>query len=214
MKKRIKHLVWDWNGTLLEDVAASVAAINTILAEHCMPRVTEQSYRDNFGFPVQNYYIQLGFDFSKTDWHALAGRFHEIYDREAIACGLRPGIPEVLSDLRGRNLPMSVLSASKQSILERMINERSIVHFFRQLRGISNMLATSKLEAGRELAQSLGCEPDETLMVGDTSHDHEVASALGWNCVILAGGHQSPARFRQCACQVISHPSELLSLMP
>ena len=59
------HVIWDWNGTLLDDATACVAAINALLERRLLPQVTHQQYLDIFDFPVRNYYLQLGFDFSK-----------------------------------------------------------------------------------------------------------------------------------------------------
>ena len=55
-----KHIIWDWNGTLQNDVLAAVAGINFLLEQRGMPLVDIQKHRELFSFPARNYYIALG----------------------------------------------------------------------------------------------------------------------------------------------------------
>ena len=57
---RIEHVVWDWNGTLVDDAKLCVDIVNGILSEHMMPAVSLEFYRDHFSFPVSSYYEKIG----------------------------------------------------------------------------------------------------------------------------------------------------------
>ena len=59
----IKHIVWDWNGTLLDDLWLSIKAINIVLKRHNLPQVNDKKYLNLFIFPVIEYYKKLGFNF-------------------------------------------------------------------------------------------------------------------------------------------------------
>ena len=60
---KYKHILWDWNGTLLDDRWLCVESINKILKKRKMPPILEKTYRKTFCFPVMKYYESLGFDF-------------------------------------------------------------------------------------------------------------------------------------------------------
>jgi len=195
---RLRHILWDWNGTLLDDVAACVCAINRMLRRRGLPEIGEALYRERFGFPVRNYYAALGFNLAAEDWDALAREFHAHYAETARGAPLRAGAAEALAALSARGVPMSVLSACEQSILERMLAERGLDGHFERVRGLSDLYAGSKRELGRRLLRELALPPEAVVLVGDTIHDHEVARALGCACVLLAGGHQAEERLRRC----------------
>lgn len=206
----IRHIVWDWNGTLLDDTAACVGALNRVLSRRGVPPVTQEQYREIFGFPVQNYYRTIGLTFTPAEWDALTREFHDHYAVTSRDAPLRTGIRDTLEALRARGVPMSVLSASENGILDRMLRARGIREFFEHVCGLSDLNAHSKLEVGRGLMARLGLPPVEVLLVGDTTHDWEVSRALGCRCVLLAGGHQSEHRLRACGGEVIADAEEYL----
>ena len=213
MKNAFRHIIWDWNGTLLDDANACVAAINRMLEKRGLPTVDSDSYREVFGFPVRNYYLTLGFDLSREDWNATAREFHDIYAETSAGSGLRSGVRGILEALRRRGTPMSVLSASELSILEAMMRARGIRDFFGEVRGLDNLHATSKAGLGRDLMASLGRDGSQVLLVGDTIHDFEVAGEMGCACALVAGGHQAEHRLRRCGCPVLNGPGDIGLLM-
>jgi len=206
----ITHVVWDWNGTLLDDVSASVAAMNRMLARRNMAALQVDRYRDIFEFPVRRYYDALGFDFSREDWDALAREYHDEYEACAMASPLRAGTVDILHACRAAGLGMSVLSASELSILNRMMAERGVLELFQSVCGLSNLHAVSKLELGRKLLAETGVPAREVLFVGDTVHDYEVAQELHCPCLLLAGGHQSRRRLAACGAVVAENAAAVL----
>lgn len=68
---------------------------------------------------------------------------------------------------------------------------------FAHVFGIENKFAGSKLERGQELLRISGIDASETVIVGDTLHDLEVAKDLGVDAVLIAQGHQSAGRLRK-----------------
>jgi phosphoglycolate phosphatase len=198
-----RHIIWDWNGTLLDDADACVTAINVLLGRRRLPRVDRTRYVEVFAFPVKDYYHRLGFDFTREDWHALATEYHEVYDRVSADAPLRPGTRERLAALRQAGLDMSILSACEQARLEAMMAVRGVREFFGQVCGRSDVYAHSKLDLGRELLNGGRWAPRETLLVGDTTHDCEVARDLGVPCLLMTGGHQSEARLAACGCPLV-----------
>jgi phosphoglycolate phosphatase len=200
--KRYRQIVWDWNGTLLDDVQASVNAINRLLADRSLPPTHLERYRETFGFPVRNYYTAIGFRLECEDWDALARDYHALFLADP-SIRVRPEAVPVLQFCRNAGIGLSVLSASEQSILRRMLADGGLTRLFQQIQGVDNLHGRSKVETGRQLIARLRCPAGEILFVGDTLHDHEVATAMGCDCVLIAQGHQTRARLLSAGCPVI-----------
>jgi phosphoglycolate phosphatase len=201
--QQIRHIVWDWNGTLLDDSAACVAALNRMLEKRRLPPVDLRQYQEAFGFPVKSYYLTLGFDFTRDNWDDVAREYHDFYAITSASSPLRAGAVDLLHRLRDRGMPMSILSACEQAILEQMLAARGIRHLFEHIRGLSNLFATSKVDIGRALLADITLPPEQVLLIGDTLHDHEVARDLGCECLLVAGGHQAEHRLAGCSCDVV-----------
>lgn len=196
-------ILWDWNGTLLDDVDLCVDALNRLLARFGYPqRYGRAAYREIFGFPVQAYYARAGFDFGKDSFDELAVSFMEDYIPASAACPLLDGAAEALAAFEAMGARQVILSASPLPTLERQVEERGIRTRFDRLLGLGDIYAKSKVELGlRYLAES-GFDRDKAVMIGDSVHDFEVAQALGVRCVLQAAGHQPPAVLRATGAPV------------
>ena len=77
---RYKHIIWDWNGTLLDDRWLCIEAINKTLSKRNMNTVTDNEYVELFCFPVKDYYKKLGFDFIREPFSSLGTDFVDYYN--------------------------------------------------------------------------------------------------------------------------------------
>ena len=77
----IKHIVWDWNGTLLDDLWLSIKAINIVLKRHNLPQVNAKKYLNLFIFPVIEYYKKLGYDFKINSFEKVGTEFIDEYTK-------------------------------------------------------------------------------------------------------------------------------------
>ena len=166
---KYKHIVWDWNGTLLDDRWLCIEAINVVLGSRGMPLVSDKNYRDVFCFPVIEYYEKLGFDFTKE--HFPIPGFLEYYKSRFKDCKLHKDAEFVLKRINESGITQSILSAGKQSSLVRLVNHHNIDYLFNQLIGIKNEKADGKIEAGINWLKTSRLEPENILLVGDTIHD-------------------------------------------
>lgn len=208
---RYKNVVWDWNGTLLDDVKVGHGALRRMLEKRGVGTITLQEYKDGFGFPVREFYEGLGFDFSRYDWHEVSQDFVDTYDLLAGGVELNSGVRKVLTGLKQQGVKQYILSALVEDTLQKMVEEFGIVDCFERVYGAEDIYAGGKVPRGRRMLDDCGIIPGETLMVGDTLHDAEVAGALGFDCVLYAGGHNSEWRLQEKAA-VIRDMEELLSL--
>lgn len=203
MRGRWDNVIWDFNGTLVDDVDLALRAINTMLARRGLAAVPRAFYRSVFGFPLAEYYQKLGVDIASETMQGLADEFHAAYLPGLPACGVQEGVREVL-DLGARaGARQFVLSALEESELRPALRNLGIVDRFDAVCGLDHRLGDSKLERGRELFRDHGLRAERTLFVGDMDHDAEVARALGVEVVLVSRGHQSAERLRACGCRVV-----------
>ena len=81
---QIKHVIWDWNGTLINDAWLFVDVMNNILQKRNMHTITIKKYRDIFGFPIKNYYEKLGFNTKKESIEKLGLEFIKEYKKRQV----------------------------------------------------------------------------------------------------------------------------------
>ena len=204
----LQHIVWDWNGTLLDDTQAGVNAVNSMLQARDLPMLDVPAYRELFGFPVRDFYRTVGFRLETEDWDAMAREFHDRFLADT-TLRLHADTTRTLATLQAAGIGQSVLSASEQTILETMLTEYGVADFFAHICGVDNLYGHSKLELGKSLLARLGVPTDSVLFIGDSLHDHEVATALNTRCLLIAQGHQSHARLARSGAPVINSLAEL-----
>ena len=204
-----KHIIWDWNGTLLDDVDLSLEAINIVLARYNRPALQRKRYLKIFTFPVIEYYKTLGFDFNKTPFNMIGTEFIDEYTARMYQVDLQEGAEDFLKLVDDDSVTQSILSAAKQQMLETLIDHHGIKDYMIRVVGLDNHYAHSKLEAGQAWMAELPFQPSEVLYIGDTIHDVDVARELGVDIVLLALGHSDYGRLVESGQPVLSDFSEL-----
>jgi len=206
-----KHIIWDWNGTLLNDTALCVDVLNGLLAARGRKPIGIDDYRTNFGFPVVHFYDYLGFDTDRDSFASVSAEFIAAYEERWLAeCGLHPEALPVLTALGELGLSHSVLSAAKQEALEFGIRHFGLAEQFIKLVGTDNIYALGKVDRGRAWIGELEWSPDEVVLIGDTLHDLEVAEAIGTDCILVAHGHHTPERLERTGIPLVHSLGEIL----
>jgi phosphoglycolate phosphatase len=199
-----RHVIWDWNGTLIDDVELVVDIMGRILADHALGTLSRDAYRELFCFPVAEYYRKIGFDFEKVPFEVVSNRFIADYNREILSCRLRGGAPGLLRELRAAGVSQSILSAAHEGHLRELLAHHGILDCFDRVYGLADTHAAGKVERGRELIAASGFTIDQSILVGDTDHDLEVGRELGVDVLLLGDGHQSYERLRAIHDRVIA----------
>lgn len=201
--KAYTHIIWDFNGTILDDVQVSIESANRLLRSHGLPVIhTVEEYREKFGFPIIDYYRRMGFDFEVTPYDELAVEWVAYYLEEKKKASVFEDVPTVLQRLRKKGIAQIILSATETGMLEGQVRELGIRDYFDTLLGLSNIHAYSKEEIGRDW---IATHPEAVpLMIGDTDHDAKVADAMGIDCILLACGHQQRAHLETCKCLFVA----------
>lgn len=201
---RPELILWDWNGTLLDDVQLCVDALNRLLARYgYSQRYDHDQYRAIFGFPVEDYYVRAGFDFARHSFDELAQSFMADYIPASQACPLMEGARETLDAFSAAGLRQVVLSASPVTTLRQQAAARNVDRCFDRLLGLGDIYARSKVELGLQYLREGGFDPACTVMIGDSTHDYEVARAMGVRCLLQGSGHQPPEVLRRTGAPVV-----------
>ncbi len=193
---RWQSVIWDFNGTLVDDCALAVEVINVQLARRRLAPLSLDEYRRVFGFPLADYHRKLGFDLSVETMSGLADEFHEAYLLGLPSCRLHAGVRELLERLEAGGVRQFVLSAMEETTLRDALRRLGIAGRFEAIYGLDHRMADSKIVRGRDLLARFRLSASETLLIGDTDHDVDVARDLGTSAVLVARGHQSVERLR------------------
>ena len=204
-----KTILWDWNGTLLNDTHICIDAINILLRERTKEEIDEDIYRDIFTFPVRDYYVKAGFDFDQEPFEKPAIEFIEYYKELVKQAVLFDDARETLEKFRDKGYNQLILSAMQHDSLNKMVSDHAIDHFFSKISGIEDHYAAGKADNGRKLIAGLDGDAGEIIMLGDTIHDHEVGGELGIRVILVSRGHQSEARLKETGCIVVRNFEEL-----
>ncbi len=208
-----KAIIWDWNGTLLNDAHVCIDCMNVLLQERGLEALTESRYKEIFTFPVKEYYERAGFDFSNEDFDIPAHQFIDLYRVNLKTARLHKNVREILEHYRNEGIMQVILSAMEQDFLLESINNNGITGYFDHINGINNHLAHSKSEIATRLIKAMGVPAENIVLIGDTIHDHEVARHIHTDCILIAHGHQSVKRLQKTDCLVLHKISDLLKIV-
>ncbi|MCL2814582.1 MAG: HAD hydrolase-like protein [Oscillospiraceae bacterium] len=211
MSSKYTHVIWDWNGTLLDDADLCLTVVNTLLANRKLSPIKDiYAYRDIFGFPVINYYRRAGFDFDKEPFDIPANEFIQLYNSDDSRFRLFDGAAEVLAAFNKMGLKQIILSASELNNLRSQTGLFDIERYFDDILGISNIYAESKVNIGKSYIADNNICGAETVLIGDTVHDYEVAINLGVDCILISNGHQHKHTLLECGVSVLSDIREVI----
>lgn len=210
MAKKYNHIVWDWNGTLLDDVDFCREVTNSMLAERDLPLLKNTAdYHRVFCFPVIRYYRNLGYDFEKESFESLAEIYMSRYHSDRYDCKLFGAAEGVLKKVNASGIKQVVISASKQEHLDQQLKPFSIRPLLDGVYGIADHFAASKEQLVKNWVDENHIDTTSLLFVGDSAHDYEVTKAVGADCVLIPNGHQSRATLEATGAPVVDDISKI-----
>jgi phosphoglycolate phosphatase len=204
-----KHIIWDWNGTLWDDAVLCTEINNNMLRRRNLPLITVDDYRDKLVFPISDYYARIGFDCEAETYEALAREYIGEYEQMRFDCPLREGAVDLLNFLKEQQIPQAVLSAYEHNALVDALTYYGLMHYFTDVIGLDDIYAEGKVANGLKYIGKLAIDPEAVLFIGDTIHDFEVAQAMGVQCILVSGGHNSYSRLEICGVPVLNSLSEV-----
>lgn len=211
---KYKHIIWDWNGTLFDDIDTCIESINELLEKRKLDLITSKDYyREIFCFPVIGYYQKLGFDFNQEPFSKVADEYIASYHKKCKRSSLMPKAEEVIDLFNDLSIKQTVISASEQNSLFKQMEPFKIKDKFEDVIGISDIYARSKIDLAKHYFQTNHLNYEEVLFVGDTVHDFEVSKALECDCILIPNGHQSTRILKNNHVMIAEDFKELVQLI-
>ena len=210
---RYSHIIWDWNGTLLDDASHAMNVMNEMLQKRGMSVMNHMAdYHRAFVFPIIDYYKNVGFDFESESFEDLALEFITGYHANRTGNSpLHKNAECLLKTINEAGITQIILSASKHENLLLQVEEFPIKHYFDEILGLSDIYAKSKVEIGLDYMRNNTVE--KALLIGDSTHDYEVAKALGADCILMSIGHQSKEILETCGVPVVDNVLKIMDFI-
>ena len=184
------YIIWDFNGTILDDVKAGIDSVNKLLRDRKLKEISGvEEYRGVFRFPIKGYYERIGFDFKAEPYEVIAPLWVEEYLKNVKASPLFCDVLETLEYFKKKGVKQVILSATERKMLLGQLSELGISQYFEEIMGLDNIHAHSK--EGLARAWKEGHKGAKALLIGDTDHDACVATSIDADCALVCRGHQS-----------------------
>ena len=189
------HLVWDWNGTLLDDLSLVVSSTNEAFAAVGGRAVDADEHRQQFRRPVADFYAEiLQRAVDAEEFGRLDRIFHDAYRLGLTTTSLAA---DAMAALKSWDGTQSLLSMWFHEELVPAVETYGLAGVFARVDGLRTEVG-GDLKAGhlaRHL-EALGLTGDDAVLIGDSLDDGAAADAVGAGCVLYTGGFTHPARLR------------------
>jgi phosphoglycolate phosphatase len=205
----IKYVLWDFNGTLIDDVEAALKNINHLLVKYNKKPIDLETYRSVFTFPVIDYYKNVGLIKDEEEFEEIAHEWMNGYYAMEKDLTVFENTYENLDRVHALGLRQGVLSASSMAQLTRLLDQHDLTRYMDHILGLEDIYANGKVEIGMNFIKNHHLKPEEIVLIGDTFHDYEVASKMGIHCILNAGGHQSFEILSTTGCLVVRSIQEI-----
>lgn len=207
----VRHIIWDWNGTLFNDIDAVVDATNVIFAPYRLPALDADTFRAVYTRPIWVAYERL-LDRPLTDdeWHQLDDGFHEHYHELMLGCGLAADARDALDDWQHGGGTQSLLSMWMHERLVPTVHRFGIDTYFTRVDGLRGVGGGPKAEWMAAHIDSLSVQPGQVLVIGDSVDDIHAAQRLGARAVGFTGGVSTRAALEATGVPVVDTLREAL----
>ncbi|MBR4038970.1 MAG: HAD family hydrolase [Clostridia bacterium] len=209
----MKHIIWDFNGTMLCDAQLGVDCDNHVFDTLGLPRITLEDYRAHMTMPVRDFYTALGVDLNVYKYETISRIWLDMFNEHAVSVGLVPGTLEAVRRLKELGFTQSILSASYEKSLLEQCSALGLSPYMHVIGGLGDESAQKKTDIGRRQLEQLGLQGGDCVLVGDMVADSELADALGTHCVLVPWGHNSEERLRKTGRRVARSFEELEALL-
>ncbi len=206
----ITHIIWDYNGTVVNDVLASVEAVNFMLDNRGLSHTDINAYKNDIDMPILNYYKTVGIcdDVSK-----LSIEYREGLLNNSHLISIFEGVRDVIEAANKKGIKSILLSSLYHEYLIEEVTDYGIKDLFYIIQGMPDRYVGSKTANALEILKEEGVEPCNVLCVGDLKSDAELAKAIGANCVLVGCGHMSRQRLEKTGFDVVDGITDIVKYL-
>lgn len=209
---KYKYIVWDWNGTLLNDIGASLASVNDMLAQRGREPITIDYYKECIGVPIIRFYEKV-FDMEKEDYNTIIKQYNQGYLFHLNDTRLTDGAVEALEYFKNNGVKQVIVSSSNNEQLCMNAKKYGVFDYFDEILGAGDYFAGSKIERAEAYLHKNNAKKEEILVIGDLEHDAEMANTLGADCILLTSGHEHPGRLKNAKTPLVNDLFSLINIL-
>ncbi|MEV2239105.1 HAD hydrolase-like protein [Micromonospora sp. NPDC049891] len=205
------HLVWDWNGTLLNDLSLVVACTNAVFASEGGPSVTPDEHRVRFRRPIADYYAEvLGRAVDDDAFGRLDKIFHDAYRVGLTTCELAHDAVDAMAAWSGSQ---SLLSMWFHDELVPTVETYGLSARFARVDGLRAQVGGDrKAESLARHLDALGVDGRSVVLIGDSLDDADAALSVGARAVLYTGGFTDRSRLLASGHPVADTLTEAVTL--
>lgn len=207
-----KNLVFDWNCTLLDDIGALHQCTNQLLEGVSHPPVSLEFFQNHYDIPFRRLYNNLGLTDDQTRQLIEANntQFHDLYESLARQTELRDGAVWVLQQAKAHNVATYILSNHLVDPIRMQLKRLGIENFFEEVLAYGDRAAQqarhmTKGEQLRQFMEGQDINGGNTIIIGDSVEEIEIAEEQGLISVAITGGCVSEERLREANPDYVIH---------
>jgi phosphoglycolate phosphatase-like HAD superfamily hydrolase len=209
----MRHVIWDWNGTLVDDLPAVVAAVNVSLADLGAPSIDAEGYRTHYTRPVRVFYDRLlQRSVSDGEWSRIDEVFHVAYGDLLDQIPLTADAAAAIARIEGAGATQSILSMWWHDELAPEVERRGLDTFMRRVDGNTRGAGDTKERLLVAHLELLALTNGAAVLIGDALDDARAAQAAGVRCVLYDGGSHHREELEAAGLPVVSSLVEAASV--
>jgi len=203
------HIIWDWNGTVINDAHLCVRIVNCILRKYSKPEISLTFYLDKFRFPAKEFYLLLGLPIDHINYCKISNSFISAYRENYRECKLHSGIYNLIYEFDREGISQSILSAGHPDDLDSFLKYFDLSSIFKIVSGVSNFRAEGKQHIAKKHLEKISFPKSKILYIGDTIHDHQISELLDVDCLIVSHGHNSKSVLKSTCKKIVDSSFEI-----
>ena len=203
--RRYDLIVFDWDGTLFDSTALIVRAIQAACRDLGAPVPSDEAAAHVIGLGLQDALQHAVPDLPVDLYPELGRRYRQHYFASHDQVTLFAGVPELLAGLRERNHWLAVATGKSRHGLDEALRISALGGLFDATRTADETRSKPHPQMLQELMREFGIDPERTLMIGDTTHDLQLAANAGTDAVAVAYGAHPPEQLGDLRPLTIAH---------
>ena len=211
--KEYKVIIWDFNGTLIDDVSAALASVNDMLSRRNLPYINMEQYASYVDTPIIKFYEHIFDDLYSMDFSVIAEEFNSGYENHLTPHAVMNGAEDVLEYFNEKGKLQTVISATHIDKVNNRLREFGLTAYFDRILAHNNLIAEDKTHLAVKYFAEKGIKPQEAVVIGDCVADFMMAEILGCDCILTTQGHQSRKEFAETTATVIDSLFELKNII-
>jgi len=192
-RRRFRFVVFDWDGTLADSTAIIAAALQQACRDIGEPVPGDADARYVIGLGLTDALRHVAPGLPRHRHPELVARYRHHYLARDPSIPLFPGARQMLAELDVAGFVLGVATGKTRAGLDHALAQHGIGGYFAATRCADEGFAKPHPGMLLHLMEQVGARPDETLMIGDTTHDLELARNAGVAALAVGYGAHPPA---------------------